>query len=99
MTDVERTMTLHPEGKNGVNIETAKYQAMRTALISVISGSSDGTATGELTGLVEEELDQAVFPPDSKLTWYVITVKQDLEARGLIEIVPNSKPQRVRLTS
>jgi hypothetical protein len=31
------------------------------------------------------------------VTWYVTTVKLDLEARGEVKRVPNSRPQLVKL--
>jgi hypothetical protein len=35
---------------------------------------------------------------DGSIAWYVTTVKLDLEARHIIERVPNSSPQQLRLT-
>ena len=32
----------------------------------------------------------------SSVGWYATTVKLDLEARGLIERVPDARPQRLR---
>ena len=34
---------------------------------------------------------------EGSVTWYVTTVKLDLEARGTLKRVPNSRPQLVRL--
>ena len=34
---------------------------------------------------------------EGSISWYVTTVKLDLEARGLIERVPRSRPQRLRM--
>jgi hypothetical protein len=36
---------------------------------------------------------------EGSITWYVTTVKLDLEARGLLVRVPKSSPQRLRLAS
>ncbi len=33
---MDRIMTLHPEGKCGVNIENGKYQTMRSAILRVV---------------------------------------------------------------
>jgi hypothetical protein len=35
---------------------------------------------------------------NGSVMWYVTTVKLDLEARGEIKRVPNSRPQLVKLT-
>ncbi len=34
---------------------------------------------------------------DGSISWYVTTVKLDLEARKVIERVPGSRPQRLRM--
>ncbi len=34
---------------------------------------------------------------DGSVTWYVTTVKLDMEARGEVKRVPNSRPQLVKL--
>lgn len=93
---VERVRTLHPAGKNGVNIERAKYDAMRKALLAVIPKRRDGVAFRQLTDLVRARLPKRTFPPEASVKWYVVAVKQDLEARGLIEQVPGRKPQHLR---
>ena len=92
----ERILTLHPAGKQGVRIERAKYDAMRRALLKVIPRRKDGVAFGELAELVAPKLDRKAFPPEASVRWYVVAVKQDLEARGEIEQVPRARPQRVR---
>ncbi len=92
----DRVLTLHPQGKNGVNIARDKYADMKKALLSVIPRRGDGVAFKDLPRLVSKRVDQRVFTADDSLPWYVITVKQDLEARGLIEQVAGRKPQHVR---
>lgn len=92
----ERIMTLHPAGKSGVNIEKAKYDEMRRALLEVIPARREGVAFGELAGLVEPLLDRETYATPTRVMWYVTTVKQDLEARGEIEQVEGARPQRLR---
>lgn len=94
----DRILTRHPAGKQGVRIERAKYDAMRRALIAVIPRRRDGVAFGDLAELVKPKLARSAFPPEASIRWYVVTVKQDLEARGEIEQVPGARPQRVRRT-
>lgn len=94
--DAKRVRTLHPEGKQGVNIEKSKYDGMRRALLAVIRRRAEGVRFMDLTDLVRPKLDRAVFGPDVSVKWYVVTVKQDLEARGLVEQVPGARPQCLR---
>ena len=92
----ERILTLHPAGKNGVRIEQAKYDGMRKALLKVIPKAPRDVAFSDLKDLVEKHLPKKAFGPDVSRNWYVTTVKQDLEARGEIEIVPGKRPQHLR---
>lgn len=96
MTASERILTLHPGGKQGVNIEVSKYEGMRAALLKVIPTGEVGVPFRELSARVEEHLDPLIFGPDVSRNWYVTTVKQDLEARGLIAQLPGARPQRLR---
>jgi len=89
----EKIKTLHPEGKQGVNISRAKYDTIRTAVLNVVEEQGE-IRFKDLPTAVEAELEE---PFDGSLTWYVTTIKLDLEARGLIERVPGSSPQRLRL--
>lgn len=93
----EKIRTLHPGGKQGVNIDRGLYEEMRKRLLQVIPKRSDGVAFGDLARLVEPILDRKRFPRTASTSWYVVTVKQDLEARGLIEQVEGARPQRVRM--
>ena len=93
----ERILTLHPEGKQGVRITRDKYDDMRRALLRVIPRRKAGVPFGALVAAVEPELKTEIWT-DASLKWYVVTVKQDLEARGHIEQVPGAKPQHVRRT-
>ena len=93
---IEKVQTLHPAGKRGVNIDRQKYESMRKALLRVIPKNARGVAFGDLPALVSPRLDRAAYPPEASVPWYLVTVKQDLEARGLIEQVPGAKPQHVR---
>ena len=94
----DRVMTLHPAGKKGVRILRPKYDAMRRALLRVVPRSARGIPFGELARRVEPHLGAAYQASDS-VTWYVVAVKQDLEARGELELVPGARPQRLRRTA
>jgi hypothetical protein len=90
----DRIMTIHPENsKAGVNIDRVKYEAIREAIIESIRENGE-IAFQELPGSVDKHLGGAF---DGSIGWYVTTVKLDLEARGVIERIPRSNPQRLRL--
>jgi hypothetical protein len=90
-----RILTRHPEpGKSGVNVAKKKYDLMRETILEAIR------ARGEiaLQDLLEDVEQRLAGRFDGSIPWYVITIKLDLEARGLIERIPGSKPQRVCLS-
>jgi hypothetical protein len=90
----EKIMTLHPDpGKQGVRIDRAKYDQVAEAIQDALREHGELTFM-ELVQVVEAKL-QAQF--SGSISWYVITVKLDLEARGKIARAPKAKPQRVRL--
>lgn len=89
----ERIKTLHPEGKKGVNIEKAKYDKMKKAIISSLKGV-ESISFKNLGQVVRERLTKDF---EGSIGWYYTTVKLDLEARGIIERVPNTRPQLLRL--
>lgn len=91
----ERILTLHPLGKAGVNITKRRYDVIRNFIIETIS-EHHKISYKDLTGLAEEKL-AASF--DGKVGWYIVTVKLDLEARGVIERIPKTSPHLLRLAA
>jgi hypothetical protein len=80
----EKILTLHPEGKDGVNISRAKYTLIRNSILSFLSENTQLTFT-ELIGAMEHLLEGTF---EGSIPWYVTTV---------IERVPGSKPQLLRI--
>ena len=90
---MDKIMTLHPEGKAGVNIDRNKYDSIKSSILENIR--KDGSISfSELTRRVSDDLTGKF---DGKAPWYVVTVKLDLEARGEIERIPGKSPQILRL--
>jgi hypothetical protein len=82
----EKILTLHPQGKRGVNISKSKYDTMKKTILAIL-GKTDLTHA-QLTAAVEEKL-KGKF--DGSIPWYMEGTKLDLEARGVIERVPGEK--------
>ncbi|MYA03268.1 MAG: hypothetical protein F4Y37_01440 [Caldilineaceae bacterium SB0664_bin_22] len=74
---------LHPQGKKGVRIDRAKYDPIREAILAVLEAEGPCRFM-RLAERVEERLGDN-FP--GSVSWYTITVKLDLEARGVVERV------------
>ena len=85
--------TLHPEKKQGVKISKEKYDIIRKAILSTLRAQKEITFKN-LSRAVEKEV-RGKF--DGSVMWYVTTINLDLEARGEVKRVPNSRPQIVKL--
>ena len=91
MKDMIRT--LHPEKKQGVNINKDKYEIIRKAILSTLHNKQE-ISFMNLSRSVEKQVGNNF---DGSVMWYVTAVKLDLEARGEIKRVPHSRPQLVKL--
>ena len=87
-------MTLHPQGKKGVNISKKKYDQIAETMLDLVKKHKEITYQ-DLNDEIVDELDGKF---EGKIPWYVVTVKLDLEARGILERIPKSSPHKVRLT-
>jgi hypothetical protein len=86
-------MTLHPQGKKGVNILQRRYDQIKDFIMKTVE--KDGPITFE--ELSDRAVDELTPVFDGKVLWYVVSVKLDLEARGLIERVPKTSPHQLRV--
>jgi len=89
----EKNLTLHPRGKQGVNILKRRYNTIKAFILKTIKNYGV-ISFDDLTDLAVDELSCSF---DGKVVWYVVTVKLDLEARGIIERVPKTSPHELRL--
>lgn len=90
----ERILTLHPDpAKRGVSISRAKYDMIRAAILHTLREKGE-TGFSELIEAVNEQV-KGKF--DGSVSWYVVSVKLDLEARDQIVRVEQPGAQRLRL--
>jgi hypothetical protein len=89
----DKILTLHPEGKQGVRISRDRYDTIRSAILEVLHNAGEMSFI-QLNNAVQEKLAGQF---DGSISWYVTTVKLDLEARRLLERMPGTGPQRLRL--
>lgn len=91
----EKIVTRHPDpAKGGRNVDRRNYEAVRSAVLATLRARGEMTFE-DLRDEVERRL-RGRFA--GSVSWYYTTVKLDLEARKLMERVPRSRPQRIRLT-
>ena len=95
MADENRIMTRHPQGKDGVNILKRRYEIIKKFILETIQKHGEITYS-ELNDLAVEKLTASF---DGKVTWYIVTVKLDLEARNTIDRIPKTSPHKLRMKS
>ncbi|WP_109301444.1 hypothetical protein [Aquimarina sp. AU474] len=86
-------MTLHPQGKQGVNILKRRYDQIKSFILATIIDRQE-ISYEDLTDLAINKLTDTF---DGKVVWYIVTVKLDLEARKIIERIPKTSPHRLRI--
>lgn len=89
----EKIYTRHPEGKKGVHILKRRYDTISNYILETLRIENEITFR-ELSVRAIQDLSKTF---DGKVAWYIVTVKLDLEARGIIERIPKSTPQKIRL--
>ena len=92
-TSEERIQTLHPRGKKGVNILKRRYDLIKAFILKTLADYGEITYKA-VNDLAVEQLQEHF---DGSVPWHVVTVKLDLEARGIIERVPQTSPHKIRL--
>jgi hypothetical protein len=88
---------VHPDReKIAPRIAKTKYDAVRTAILKAVPPNSEGVPFTGLADAVAMLLPATTLATLGSVGWYTTAVKLDLEARGEIERIPGTKPQRLR---
>lgn len=77
-----------------MQVDKAKYDAMKDALLAAVPAAAPGLTVAEIKARVLPLLPDALFPGGAKAGWWLKGVQLDLEARGLIAR-ENVKPLRL----
>ena len=84
------------EGSRGLRCSKEKYEVVRKAMLAVVPRKREGIAFHELPKALLSRIPKNLFQTDGSVSWYVTTVKLDLEARCVIQRIAGSRPQRLR---
>lgn len=88
-----------PNYSEAFTIEAAQYAVIRDAILDAVDRLHDEKGEVKLEAIrkhVQSALGSHPLFPKGRMTNYTRYVKTDLEARGELERVPKSSPQRVR---
>lgn len=80
MSVKEKILTLHPQGKNGVNIDKEVYDLFYHHIQETLQ-QNPGLTFYEMSGKIGEKLTGSF---KGSIPWYSISVKLDMEARGIL---------------
>ncbi len=86
---------MHPSGKQGVNIRQDRYDFIKSYILKTIGEAGEMT----FSDLGDKAAAEISAQFDGKVLWYITTVKLDLEARNLVERIPKTSPQMLRLVN
>ncbi len=96
MSDTIEVENINTPGKV-TRVNAAKYQAMRAAMLKVMTKSKPGDTAKEIKEATKQHLPDALFPAGATSGWWQKSVQLDLEAKGIIKRSP-TKPLRFDLT-
>ena len=65
-------------------VNRRKYEAMHSALLTVLPANPPGLTQQEMVDAVRSKLPETIFPGGSKITWWTKAVQLDLEAKGIV---------------
>jgi len=101
MSSIEAKNVNHPEHRESLKSE--KYHLIREAILVIVPEHDSGESVGfdELEKkvaafLAERDTPAELFPKPGSVRWYTKAVQLDLEARDIIERLPNQSPIRFR---
>lgn len=93
----EMFQALHPDPeKKGMRVTKETFNTYKEAILQVVPTDEEGIELWAIPEAIEPHIPAQLLTETSAM-WWTMTVKLDLEARGVIERVPVKKgKQRVR---
>lgn len=89
-----------PGGLDGWTMDLTQYELMRAHILGMVEDAGpEGLLLKELVATAQAKFETHEAFPGGRLRNYCTFTKVDLEARGLVERVSGSGPQRVRQVS
>lgn len=98
MAKTPRTGTTHPRTGRKMKIDAAIYEPVAAAIQQSLKGSAGKTFT-ELSADVEKLIRKKMPGFTGSIPWYTISVRLDLESRGIVETFSEKGRKLNRLAS
>ncbi|MEM9492342.1 MAG: hypothetical protein AAGC55_24560 [Myxococcota bacterium] len=88
-----------PSYSEAFTVQCDQYRAVRTAIFDIVDSRADvagEVALKTIVAAVQDRLGSSPLFPHGRMTNYARYIKVDMEARGELERIPASAPQRIR---
>jgi hypothetical protein len=79
-----KTVTTHPETKRQMKVDAAIYEPVKAAILQSLKGSN-GKTFRELSDDVVKIIRKKMPGFKRSIPWYTISIRLDLETRGIVE--------------
>lgn len=80
----KRVTTTHPRTGSEFNIDSAIYEPFKAAILQSLKGSK-GKTFSDLTDDVVKIIGKKMPDFKKSIPWYTISIRLDLETRGIVE--------------
>ena len=94
---MEKVVVTHPRTGTTRKFDTAIYNPFRDAIMQSLKGSRGKTFT-ELSDDVKKIIRKKIPSFKGSISWYTISVRLDLESRGIVETFTEKGQKLNRLT-
>jgi len=93
---VKKVVTTHPESGREMKMDSAIYEPVKSAICQSLKGSKGKTFT-ELTDDVVKIIRKKIPGFKGSVPWYTISIRLDLETRGVVETFTEKGKKLARL--
>ena len=99
MKPAKSTLT-HPVSGRKMNIDSSLYEPFKAAILQSLKGSKGKTFTElseDVTGIIKKNPFPKAMGIKRSVPWYVISIRLDLETKGLVETFTEKGKKLIRM--
>ena len=93
---VQKAECLNPHTGRSMNIDKKNHELFSKAIYQSLKGGKE-LSYSQIVEAIYERFEKQKTKFDGSLSWYAVTVKNDMEARGVIESIVKSGKKLNRL--
>ena len=93
---IKKIVTTHPESGREMKMDATIYEPVKSAILQSLKASKEKTFT-ELTDDVVKIIRRKLPGFKGSVPWYTISIRLDLETRGVVETFSEKRKKLIRL--